>query len=228
MSLIVFHKPVGIFGKLKEISLFLCKVHLAAAVGAFAVFKLSLGPKGLAGGAVVPLIVTLVYVALFIELFKNLLHRLFMVIVGGADEFVVGNVEQLPEVLYSCHYLVHILLGRNPLCVGLLLDFKTVLIGTGKEHRIKALHSFIPRHSVGRNGGIRMADVQLARRIVNRRGNVKCLVFHINSSFLEYSRSILSPLAPYVKHIIWRFLSKGADDFFFDGVGGKGGGCGIF
>ena len=56
------------------------------------------------------LIVTLVNIALLIELFKYLLHRLFVVIVGGADEFVVGDVEQLPKLLYAGHDFVHIFL----------------------------------------------------------------------------------------------------------------------
>ena len=80
---------LGILGKTEEIGLLLGVMHIAAAVGAFAVYELALRPEALAGGAVHTLVRALVYIAVVVHLPENALDGLDMVIVGGADEAVV-------------------------------------------------------------------------------------------------------------------------------------------
>ena len=87
-----------------------------------------------------------------------------MVIVSGADEAVVGDVHQLPQIPDApgaFHDAVHELLGSDAGLVGLLLDLLAVLVGTGEEHDVLALQSVIPGQSVGGHGAVGVADVQL-------------------------------------------------------------------
>ena len=60
-----------------------------------------------------------------------------VVVVGGADEAVVGDVHQLPQVqdaLGALHDVVHELLGGHSGRLGLVLDLLAVLVGAGQEH----------------------------------------------------------------------------------------------
>ena len=87
-----------------------------------------------------------------------------MVIVRGADETVVGDVHQLPQIpdaTGTVHDAVHELLGSDAGLVSLLLDFLTMLIGAGEEHDVLALQPVIPGQSVGGHGAVGVADVQL-------------------------------------------------------------------
>ena len=99
-----------------------------------------------------------------------------MVVIGGADEPVVGDVHQLPQILDTAlafHNVVHELLGRNACFSGLVLDFLTMLIRSGEEHHVIALKPLVARHGVGCHGAVGMADMQLGGRIVDGRGNVE-------------------------------------------------------
>ena len=98
-----------------------------------------------------------------------------MVVVGGADETVVGNVHQLPQVLdagLAVNDIVHKLLGSDAGLLGLVLDFLAVLVGAGEEHHIVALQPLVPGHGVGGYGAVAVADMQLGRGIVNGGGNI--------------------------------------------------------
>ncbi len=82
-------QPVCVFGEAEEIRFFICHFHLAAAVGAPAVFKLRLCPERLAWGTVPSLVHTLVNIAAIVKLFKYLLYGFYVVIIGRADKLVV-------------------------------------------------------------------------------------------------------------------------------------------
>ena len=155
---------VGIFAQTEEVG-FLLGVHNgAAAVGAAAVLQLALRPEGLAGSAVLALIGALVDVALVIHPLEDPLDGLHMVIVSGADEAVVGDVHQLPQIPDApgaFHDAVHELLGSDAGLVGLLLDLLAVLVGTGEEHDVLALQPVIPGQGVGGHGAVGVTDVQL-------------------------------------------------------------------
>ena len=155
---------VGIFAQTEEVG-FLLGVHNgAAAVGAAAVLQLALRPEGLAGSAVLALIGALVDVALVIHPLEDPLDGLHMVIVRGADETVVGDVHQLPQIPDApgaFHDAVHELLGSDAGLVGLLLDLLAVLVGTGEEHDVLALQPVIPGQGVGGHGAVGVTDVQL-------------------------------------------------------------------
>ena len=99
---------------------------------------------------------------------------------------VVADVQQLPQILDGGYDLVHILLGGHTGVGGLVLDLLAVLIGTGQEHDVIALHPLEACQCVAGDSGIAVADVQFVAGVVDGSGNVECLVLaHENdSSFL--------------------------------------------
>jgi len=121
-------------------------------------------------------VLALVDVALLVQLGKDLLAGLHVVVVGGADEAVVADVQQLPQILDGGYDLVHILLGGHTGVGGLVLDLLAVLVGAGQEHDVIALHPLEACQCVAGDGGIAVADVQLVAGVVDGSGNVECLV----------------------------------------------------
>ena len=76
--------PVSVLAEPEEVCLFLCILHLSAAVGALAVHQLALGPEGLTGLAVLALVGSLVDVAVFVHLLEDLLNGCHLVVIGGS------------------------------------------------------------------------------------------------------------------------------------------------
>ena len=62
-----------------------------------------------------------------------------MALLGGADEVVVGNVHDLPELLGVDADLVHVRLRGDALFRGLALDLLAVLVQARQEERIVSL-----------------------------------------------------------------------------------------
>ena len=173
--------PVGVLAQAEEIGLLLGVHDLPAAVGALAVHQLALGPEALAGLAVFALIGALIDIALFVHLTEDLLDGGAVVIVGGADEAVVGDVHQLPQIkdaLLAADDVVHELLRGHTRGLGLVLDLLTVLVRSGQEHHVIAGQALVARHRVGRHRAVGVADVQLVRRVVNGRGDIESFLFH--------------------------------------------------
>ena len=108
-----------------------------------------------------------------------------MMLVGRPDEPVIGNVQQLPEILDADDNLIDILLGRHALGFGLALDFLAMLVRAGQEHDIIALQPFVAGHGVGGNGRVGMTDMQLVARIVNRCRDVECRLHRTEPSLLQ-------------------------------------------
>jgi len=161
-------------------------VHLAAAVGALAVHQLAVGPEALAGLAVVADVLALVDVTLLVELGKDLLAGLHVVVVGGADEAVVADVQQLPQVLDGGHDLIDVLLGGHARVGSLVLNLLAVLVGAGQEHDVIALHPLEAGQRIARHSGVAVADVQLVAGVVDGGGDVKCFMLaHGNMLFLS-------------------------------------------
>ena len=173
---------VGILGQTEEVSLLLGVDNGAAAVGAATVDELALGPEALAGGAVFADILALVDVALLVHLLENLLDGGNMVVIGRADEAVIADVHQLPQILDALGALDDVideLLRRNTGLLGLQLDLLAVLVGAGQELDVVTLQPLVAGHSVGSDGAVGMADVQLIAGIIDRRCNVEFFLIHL-------------------------------------------------
>ena len=172
---------VGVLAQTEEIGLLLGVVDFTAAVGALAVHQLAFRPEGLARGAVLALIGALVNVTVFIHLLEDLLHGLAVIVVGGADEPVVGDVHQLPQITDAAravHDAVHEGLGGHAGFLGFGLDLLAVLVGAGQEHHVVALQTLIAGDGVGGHGAVAVADVELVRGVVNRCGDIELFLFH--------------------------------------------------
>ena len=168
--------PVGILGEPEEIGFLLRVLDLPAAVGALAVYQLAFGPEAFAGLAVFALVGALVDVTVVMHLLEDLLDGRHMVVVGGADEPVIGDIHQLPQVQHAAgalHDLVHKLLGGDTGLLGLVLDLLAVLIGARQEHDVAALQPLVAGHGIGGHGAVGVANVQLGGGVVDGGRNVE-------------------------------------------------------
>ena len=187
-----------VLGETEEIGFLLGVLYLTAAVGTLAVHQLGVGPEGLAGNAVFALVSALVDVAVVVHLFKNFLDALHMIIIGGADEAVVGDVHQLPQILdaaLAADHVVHELLGGDAGGLGLLFDLQAVFIGTGQKQHVIAAHSLVACHGVGGHGAVGVTDVQLVRGVINGGCDIKLFCHCRSSSFVgaaEWKRATVS------------------------------------
>ena len=173
---------VGILGQTEEVSLLLGVHNGAAAVRAAAVDKLALGPEALAGGAVFADILALVDVALLVHLLEDLLDGLDMVVIGRADEAVIADVHQLPQILdafRALHDVINKLLRGDAGLLGLQLDLLAVLIGAGQELDIVALQALVAGHGIGCHSTVGVADMQLIAGVINRRSDVEFFLIHL-------------------------------------------------
>ena len=92
MIVYILDESVGILGETEEIALLLCLFNGSAAVGTFAVDKLSVEPEGFTGSAVPAFVFALIYIALVVELLEYFLNDLYMAVIGSADKVIVRDV----------------------------------------------------------------------------------------------------------------------------------------
>ena len=121
---------------------------------------------------------TLVNFALLVQGGEDLLHGGHVVVVGGADEAIIGDVQQLPQALEVFHDVVYIFFRSDTGLGGVDLDLLTVLVGAGEEHHIIPLHSLVAGDGIAGHGAIAVTDVRVAAGIVDGGGDVKCFPFH--------------------------------------------------
>ena len=174
----VIDQPILVFAHAQEIAFFLHQFHGAAAIGAATVHHLRGRPEGFAGRAIQALIFALVDVALVVELLEDLLHDLHMARLGGADVVAVFDVHHLPQVFDARHDFIHELDGRFTHFHGLAFDLLAVLIGAREEKHVVSRLLLKAGHRVRRDGGVRVANVQIAAGIVDGRGDVVRFLLH--------------------------------------------------
>ena len=145
---------------------------LASAVGALAVLQLALRPEALAGSAVFALVLSLVDIAIVVELAEHRLNCLYVIVVCGADISGVADIHSLPKLFELLDYIVDIFLWCNARGFGFLLDFQTVLVRSRQEHYVIALHSLETRYCVAGYGRVAVTYVRFVRRIVYRSGYI--------------------------------------------------------
>ena len=190
MGLDIVDEPVLILAHAEEVALLARRLGGAAAVRAeVALLELRGRPEGLAFGAVLALVGTLVDVALLVELLEDLLHGLDVALVGGADEVVVLDVHQLPQILGGGDDLIDKFLGRLASLRGLALDLLAMLVRAGEEVGVVAELLFEARHRVGGHGGVGVADVHVAAGVVDGRGDVERALFLHEISLLHSLRA---------------------------------------
>ena len=171
---------VSILGQTEEVSLLLGVDNGAAAVRAAAVDKLALGPEALAGGAVLADILALVDVALLVHLLENLLDGLDMVVIGRADEAVIADVHQLPQILDALGALddvINKLLRGDAGLLGLQLDLLAMLISTCLKIYVITLLSFKTCDRIRKNDLIGISDMRFTGCVRNGSADIISLLF---------------------------------------------------
>ncbi len=204
---------VRVLAQAEEIGLLLRVLNLPAAVGALAVHQLALGPEGLAGLAVLSLIGALVDVAAVVHFFENPLNGLDMIVVGGADEAVVGDVHQLPQILNApgaVHDAVYELLRRDSGGGGDVADLLAVLVGAGEEHDVLPQQAVIAGQCICGHRAVGVADVELVRGIVDRRGDIEFFLFHALSPLKRRPRMEGTPVMTGMQ---WFIIPKSAGNY---------------
>ena len=78
---------------------------------------------------------------------------------GGADEVVVGDVEQLPGLAEPLAGAVGVLPGRDAVGLGRPLHLEAVLVGAGEEEDVVAEQAVPAGQGVGGDRRVGVADV---------------------------------------------------------------------
>ena len=167
-----------VLAHLEEVRLLLRGLHLSAAVGALAVHKLRRREERLAGQAVHTLVISFIDIALVVHVFKDLLHLRDVIVVGRADETVVGRAHEIPDALDLAGDAVDVFLRRLSRVLRLFLDLLPMLVRAGLQIDVVALVALEPRDAVRKDRLIGVADVRFSGRVGDRRRHV-ILLSHI-------------------------------------------------
>ena len=91
---------------------------------------------------------------------------------GGANEVVVGDLQQLGSVSEQHARGVDLFLGRHPVGLRRPLNLETVFVGSRQHHRVVAQQAMPSSKRIGVDGCIGVADVGCVVDVVDRRGDV--------------------------------------------------------
>ena len=180
MSFDIVDEPVRVLAHSEEVRFLGSRLHLAAAVGTFAVDELRVCPEGFAGRTVVAFVLALVNIPLIVQLLEDTLDRLDVLRIGGADKLIVVDVHQLPQRLDLLDLSVHIFLRRNPRGFRDLLDLLTVLVRARQQICVVACQRLEALHRIGRYRRVGVSDMEISARIVDRCRNIIGWFSHIS------------------------------------------------
>ncbi|MPM59569.1 hypothetical protein SDC9_106413 [bioreactor metagenome] len=157
----ILDQAIGVLRKPEEIAFLLDQLDRPAAVGTNAArfFNLAVEPEAFAGCAIMPGVFRFIDVALIIKLLEHLLHGLDMIVIRGADEFIIGDVQELPEVLKPCDDMIHIRLRGYTGGLCLAFDLLAVLVRAGEEEGLVPALAVIARDGVCRDRAVSVANV---------------------------------------------------------------------
>ena len=97
---------------------------------------------------------------------------------GGADEVVVADIQDLPQFFEVDVDLVHQLLRRHPLRLRGGLDLLSVLVRPREESHIIALHTLVAAHDVAGYRRVGVADVGNVVDVIDGGGDVEIPAVH--------------------------------------------------
>ena len=147
-------------------------LHRALAVGAdelavLVLLEVGLGVVGFLVHAVPALVAALVAVALVVEVLPELLHGAGVARLSRAHKIGVGDVEKIPHVAEGRLHGVAPFLRRHALRSGRVGNLLAMLVHAGDERHVVAVHALVTRNRVGRDGGVRRAQVRGGIHVVN-------------------------------------------------------------
>ena len=193
--LVVVHQPVRVLAHLKEVGLFFDQFHLMArwrlATDYVAVFvtvdlsQLTFRKVLLIIDGIPANVFTFVNVALVNKLLKNLLHGFFMIVIRGPNKLIIGDFQFFPQFFNAGCHLVNVGLGFHPQFFSLFFNLETMFVSPRQEENVIAIQTLKAGFSVTGNFGVGIADVQLARWIIDWCRNVVgwFLFSHVGPSF---------------------------------------------
>ena len=171
-------QTIRVLAHAEEIRLLRDLLHGAVAVGTAAIFiQLELRPIALTWRTVESLVRALVNIALIVDFLEDMLYEFVMTLLRCADEIVVGDAKQPPQLLKARNNAVDVLKGRHALLLRRLLDLLPVLVRAGQKEHIVACKPLEPRNRVRNRRAVRVPDMQLRARVVDRCGDVKWSLF---------------------------------------------------
>ena len=94
--------------------------------------------------------------AVVVDRLQDVLDPLDVGQVAGADEEVVGDLEERREVLEALGVAVGELAGADAGALGRLRDGLAVLVGAGEEEDLLPPLAHVPGHDVGGDRGVRV------------------------------------------------------------------------
>ena len=98
-----------------------------------------------------------------------------MAFFGRADKIIMGDVQNLPEVLKPFHHLIHQLLGAYAPLLGGFFDFHAVLVRPGEEKHLPAQQALVTGHHIGGHSRVGVADMWDVIDVINGSGYVENL-----------------------------------------------------
>ena len=174
VRLVEGEQPVLIRRELEEVVVLVDELDLARALRARVVrVQLVLGVVRLVGDAVPALVLALVDLASVVEHLHEVLDPALVALLGRADEVVVADVEQLPDVEELRRDGVHPVLGRRAVLLGRLGDLLAVLVESGEEPDVVATHPPVARERVRGDGRVRGSEVRNRVHVVDRRCQIE-------------------------------------------------------
>jgi len=121
--------------------------------------------------------VAFVDVAVFFAEFEEPLDRADVFEIGGANEFVGGNTEFVPEGAPGFgHFGDEFGFGDACFFRG-AFDVDAVFVGAGGHHDVVAAHALVAANHVGDDGGVRVADVREPVGVVDGRRQIEFFFF---------------------------------------------------
>ena len=180
--LVELDQAVLVFGKAEKVTFFLFRLNFSTAIGTFSVHKLAFRPKTFAGRAIQAFVAGFVNISGSQQFFVYFLYGLFVIVVGGADKLVVGNIQHFPKFYDLLVKFVHKLLGGNTGFFGFLLHLLTVFVRTCKVKHVKSVHSFEARYRVATDGRVAVSDVEISAAVIDWGCDVVSFFVHFDLS----------------------------------------------
>ena len=103
----IVNQFVSVFAHFEEVCFFFCRYTWAAAVRAFAVYKLGFCEERFTWCAVHSFVVSFVDVTFCVHFFEDFFDLFFVVFVCGSDKFIIGCVHQIPDSFDLTGYVVY-------------------------------------------------------------------------------------------------------------------------
>ena len=145
--------------------------------------QVAFGIVGFFMDAVPALVGALVEVAFLVEVVPERLHGARLAIGARAHEVGEGDIEHLPGVHEGRHHGIAPFLRGHAVLLGGFGDLLAVLVKTGDERDVMAVHALVAGNRVRGDGRVGRAQMRRSVHVVDRRGEGIGGLGHRGASF---------------------------------------------